>query len=104
MRQITLYHNPRCSKSREVLKLLLEQGHKPIIYEYLKESLSVDNIVHLLLMLNLSPREAIRKNEPAYKELDLDHNDLTDNQLIDAIVAYPILLQRPIVIINEQAI
>lgn len=95
---ITLYHNPRCSKSRQALELLRQQGIEPEILEYLKTPPDVATLTRLLKLLGLAPRELMRKKEPEYRELGLDDPALSSEQLIEAMVAHPKLIERPIVI------
>lgn len=98
-----IYHNPRCSKSRQTLALLQEQGIEPTIIEYLTTPLTADDIKGLLSLLSISARELIRKGEAVYKELGLADKTLTDDQLITAMVENPKLIERPIVVHNNQA-
>jgi arsenate reductase len=98
-----IYHNPRCSKSRQTLALLQEQGIEPTIIEYLSTPLTADDIKVLLSLLGISARELIRKGEAVYKELGLVDKTLTDDQLITAMVENPKLIERPIVVHNNQA-
>jgi arsenate reductase len=94
---VTIYHNPRCSKSRQTLSLLQEKGVEPAIVEYLKEPPDAATLRRLLKLLGLSPRELMRKKEAPYKELGLDDSALSDDALIKAMVENPILIERPIV-------
>ncbi len=94
---ITIYHNPRCSKSRATLQLLQDKGVDPEVVRYLDSPLSAAQIKLILEQLKLSPRELMRKGESVYKELDLKDASLTDEQLIAAMVNHPILIERPIV-------
>ena len=98
-----IYHNPRCSKSRQTLALLQEQGIEPTIIEYLSTPLTADDIKGLLSLLGISARELIRKGEAVYKKLGLADKTLTDDQLITAMVENPKLIERPIVVHNNQA-
>lgn len=98
-----IYHNPRCSKSRQTLALLEEQGIEPTIIEYLKTPLSGEEITNLLSMLGISARDLLRKGETVYKELGLSDKTLSDEQLITAMVENPKLIERPIVVHNNQA-
>lgn len=100
---IEIYHNPRCSKSRQTLALLEEHGVKPTIIEYLKKPLSADEIKSIIHKLGFSSaRELMRTKETEYKEQGL--KDVTDeNVLINAMVSTPKLIERPIVINGEQA-
>ncbi len=100
---ITMYHNPRCSKSRQTLALLEEKGAKPIIKEYLNDAPSVDELNEILSMLSMEPRDLMRKNETEYKENNLDNHALSRDELIAAMVANPKLIERPIVINNGKA-
>lgn len=100
---ITLYHNPRCSKSRETLKLLQERGIEPEIREYLKNVPSEDELKSVLAALAISPRELLRVKEAEYKEAGLDDQSLSDDAIIKAMTEYPKLIERPIVINGEHA-
>lgn len=100
---VKFYHNPRCSKSRQTLQLLEEQGVQPEIIEYLKVAPSKAELESVLQMLNLSPRELMRKGESVYKELNLKDYSLNNEQLINAMLENPILIERPIVLSNGKA-
>ena len=97
---LSIYHNPRCSKSRQALKLLEEKGVQPEIVKYLDTPPDQASLARILEMLGLEPRELMRKKEKEYKELGLNDPQLTREQLIDAMVAHPRLIERPIVIKN----
>ena len=99
----SIYHNPRCSKSRQTLQLLTDKGIPFEIVEYLSNPPSADTLRKILAMLNIGPRDLMRKNESVYKELELGADDLTDEQLIAAMLKHPILIERPIVINDDQA-
>lgn len=101
--QVTIYHNPRCSKSRATLALLTERGIEPEVIEYLKTPPSPGTLRQILGMLNLGPRELMRKKESVYKEAGLDNEALSDDELIDAMITHPILIERPIVLANNKA-
>jgi arsenate reductase len=104
---ITIYHNPRCSKSRETLALLdtLNQSGTPVnVIEYLKKPPTVEQLQTLHRQLGCPVRDMLRDNEDPYKTLNLARSDLTDAEAYDAIAAHPILLQRPIVVYNDKAI
>lgn len=101
--QVTIYHNPRCSKSREALELLRDAGCEPTIILYLEQPPTAKRLKDLLAALELSPREIMRTKETRYKELGLADAALDDDALIDQIVANPILLERPIVIAGDRA-
>lgn len=101
---VTIYHNPRCSKSRETLALLEEKGIKPTIVLYLETPPDAKTIKTLLKELGFSSaRQLMRTKEDLYKELNLDAADLTEMQLIAAMVDHPKLIERPIVVHNNQA-
>lgn len=105
---ITIYHNPRCSKSRcacELVEDRLTQSKEPVkIVEYLKEPLSTDDLKALHKMLGGSVRDMMRDNEAPYQDLGLAAPSLSDDELYAAIVAHPILLQRPIVVRDGRAV
>ena len=97
-----LYHNPRCSKSRQALALLKEKGVEPEIHEYLKAPISKEQLEEILALLNVSANGLIRSSEEIYKELGLSKDD-PEEQLIDAMVKHPKLIQRPIFVNNGKA-
>ncbi len=101
--QIVIYHNPRCSKSRAALKLLHERGVEPQIVEYLKTPPSASRLKELLAMLDMAPRDLMRKKEEPYKKLGLGDAGLDDNTLVSAMVDNPILIERPIVVSDGKA-
>jgi len=101
---ITIYHNPRCSKSRTALTLLREQGLEPEIVEYLKDPPDAATLGRLLDMLGLEPRDLMRTKEPEYKANKLDNPALTRGQLIAAMAAHPKLIERPIVVKGGKAV
>ncbi|MBW0446126.1 arsenate reductase (glutaredoxin) [bacterium M00.F.Ca.ET.228.01.1.1] len=105
---ITIYHNPRCSKSRSACELIASQykrEEEPTqIIEYLKQPLSTAQLKELNRQLGCPVREMIRDSEPIYKELGLSDSTLSDAQLYEALAAHPILLQRPIVVRNDRAV
>jgi len=100
---IEIWHNPRCSKSRETLKLLEEKNISPQVYLYLEEKPNAKMIDDILLKLDLSARELLRKSEDAYKDMNLKDKNLNEQELIKAMVNEPKLIQRPIVIKGNQA-
>lgn len=95
---VTILHNPRCSTSRAVLQMIRDAGHDPAIVEYLKHPPERAELVRMLMALEMNPRDLMRRKEPLYKELNLNDPSLTDNDLLDAMLANPILIERPIVI------
>ena len=100
---VTLYHNNRCSKSRQVLQLLNDRDLNPIEIYYLETPPDFATLNELLTMLNMTPRELMRQHEQVYKELVLDNPDLDDKSLITAMIENPILIERPIVVSNGKA-
>ena len=100
---VEIFHNPRCSKSRQTLQLLEEQGVEPEVVEYLKTPPDKATLNRILKMLGLEPRQLMRTKEKEYKEQGLDNPDLSRDQLIDAMIATPKLIERPIVIKNGKA-
>ncbi len=102
-RSVTIWHNPRCSKSRGTLELLQERDIAPAIVDYQKNPPTAADIEHALKLLAMQPRELMRTGEPAYAELGLDNPQLTREQLIDAMATHPILIERPIVFANGKA-
>jgi arsenate reductase len=100
---VEIYHNPRCSKSRQTLQLLQEQGVEPQVTEYLKTPPDRETLEKILDMLGLEPRELMRTKEAEYKESGLDNPELSREQLIQAMIDQPKLIERPIVIKNGKA-
>ncbi len=100
---VKIYHNPRCSKSRQALELLHEQGLEPEIVEYLKTPPDHATLDRLLTTLGLEPRDLMRRKEKEYKEAGLSDPGLTRDQLIDAMIEHPKLIERPIVVKGKKA-
>jgi arsenate reductase len=100
---ITILHNPKCSKSRQALQLLRDNGVEPQIIEYLKTPPSEQTMDNILRLMGKEPREAMRRKEPEYREQNLDNPDLSREQLIAAMIATPKLIERPIVVGNGKA-
>jgi arsenate reductase len=100
---VDIYHNPRCSKSRQTLALLEENGITPNIIEYLKTPPDVNTLKTLLSQLDIPARDLLRKTEAIYKELKLSDKSLSDELLIQAMADNPKLIERPIVINNNKA-
>ncbi len=100
---VKIYHNPRCTKSRQTLALLQERGIKPQVVEYLQTPPSVKELEEILRMLGIGPRDLMRTDETLYKDQDLGRERLTHGQLVHAMIKSPILIQRPIVIANGKA-
>jgi arsenate reductase (glutaredoxin) len=103
MSDITIYHNPRCTKSRETLALLEEHGVKPRIVEYLKTPPDAAELKTLLAALGMKPEQLVRKGEEIYKS-EYAGKTLTDAQWIAALAKHPILLERPIVVKGSRAV
>jgi arsenate reductase (glutaredoxin) len=101
---VTIYHNPRCSKSRQTLALLEEHNISPDVILYLDTPPSATVLQQLLSKLGISARELLRKGEDAYKDNNLKNPELTEQQLIDAMIAHPKLIERPIVVKGDKAV
>jgi arsenate reductase len=101
---ITIFHNPRCSKSRQALELIREHGEEPLVIEYLKNPPLRDQLLDTLGLLGIGPRDLLRRGEEEYATLNLDNPELSDDAIIDAMLAHPKLIERPIVIHNGKAI
>jgi arsenate reductase len=103
MSKIKIYHNPRCSKSRQGLLLLKENNVDFEIVEYLKKTPSKEELKEIIKKLGIKPIELVRKNEKIWKE-NYKGKDLTDEQIIEAMVENPKLIERPIVIKDDKAV
>lgn len=103
MSEFVIYHNPRCSKSRQTLALLEQRNVKPQVVEYLKTPPSIDELSEIVEQLGISARQLLRKGEAEYKDLNLADESLTEQQLIQAMCEHPKLIERPIVIYNGKA-
>jgi arsenate reductase len=101
--KVTIFHNPRCSKSRETLQLLQAQGIEPEIVEYLKTPPSFAQLDEILHKLNLQPRQLMRVKEAEYAELGLKNETLSREALINSMIHNPKLIERPIVLANDKA-
>jgi arsenate reductase len=97
------YHNPRCGKSRQTVQLLQEHGIDIDIIEYLKTPPTFEELSDIIQKLGIEPRELMRKKEIAYKANELDDKTLDSKTLINAMINYPILIERPIVVANGKA-
>ena len=104
MNDITIYHNPRCSKSKATLELITSMGITPIVKLYLEEPILYDELSNVLDKLNITPRQLLRKTESDYKKYNLDNNILDDSEIIKLMIENPILIERPIVIRKKRAI
>lgn len=98
-----IFHNPNCGTSRNTLAIMKASGEPPEVVEYLKNPPSRDELVELLTKMNISPRELLRSKEAINDELGLDNPELSDDQIIDAMMAHPILINRPIVVTDKGA-
>ena len=103
MSKVTIYHNPRCSKSRQTLELLEANGVAPEIVRYLETPPDASTLAALLAMLEMSPRDLMRKKEAPFKEQNLADESLSEAELIAAMVAHPVLIERPIVVKDGKA-
>jgi len=95
---ITIYHNPRCGTSRNTLAAIREAGHEPAVVDYLANPPSREQLARLIADAGLQPRDAVRRKEALYAELGLDRPEVEDAALLDAMVAHPILIERPFVV------
>lgn len=100
---VVIFHNPRCSKSRQTLQLLRDKGIEPEIREYLKEPPSVAELDGILKLLDLEPRALMRTKEAPYKDLDLADATKSRTDLVKAMHENPVLIERPVVIANGRA-
>jgi arsenate reductase len=103
VKPVTIYHNPRCTKSRQTLALLEQRGIKPKVIEYLVTPPTEAELKRLLKLLGISPRELLRTKEDEYKQAKLDRADVTDAEIIRAMLKYPRLIERPIVVSGNKA-
>jgi arsenate reductase len=104
MREFTIYHNPRCSKSRQTLQILRDRGIEPSIVEYLKTPLQKDELKKISNSLGLRPKEFVRKNESDFRDKGLAGNLEDDEKMIKAMAAYPKIIERPIVVLKGRAV
>ena len=101
--ETVIYYNPRCSKCRATLKLLQEQGEQPEVIEYLQATPSRSELKEVLSLLGISAAQLLRKKEAAYREAGL--NDASsEDEILDAMMKHPILIERPIVVRNGKAV
>lgn len=102
--RVTIYHNPRCSKSRQTLQLIRDAGVEPEVVEYLKTPPSAEELDSILSRLKLEPAAVMRRREPAFKDLGLADRELTRAEAIDVLVENPSLIERPIVVKGRKAV
>ena len=98
-----IFHNPNCGTSRNTLAIIKASGEQPEVVEYLKNPPSRDELVALLAKMDISPRELLRSKEAINDELGLDNPELSDDHIIDAMTAHPILINRPVVVTDKGA-
>lgn len=103
MTDVVIYHNPRCSKSRQALALLQDHGVEPTVVEYLKTPPDAEQLASILQKLNMRAREIIRKDDPYFQALQLDERTDEETQLIAAMAEHPQMIQRPIVVVGDRA-
>ncbi len=101
---VTIYHNPRCSKSRQTLELIKGKNIEPNIIEYLKTPPDKDTLENILALLGIKPAGLLRKNEAAYSEAGLNRDGISDDEIIAAMIAHPVLIERPVVLAGGKAI
>ena len=104
MGTVTIFHNPRCSKSRSSLAILNEQGLEPEIRFYLENPPSEEELTTILAMLDISARDLLRKGESDYKALNLADPEVSEKEIIKVMTEYPKLIERPIVIMDGKAV
>lgn len=104
MPNVTIYHNPRCSKSRQTMELLYKHQIEPTIIEYLKTPPTADELKQILSLLGICARGLIRQKEALYQKNQLDNPSLSEEELIRAMIKNPVLIERPIVISGNKAI
>jgi arsenate reductase (glutaredoxin) len=100
---VTIYHNPKCGTSRNTLAMIRESGEEPEVIEYLKTPPSKTKLKELIKAMGISPRQLLRSKEALCKELGLDDDSVSNEQLIDAMIEHPILINRPIVVTKRGA-
>ncbi len=101
---VKIWHNPRCSKSRQTLELIRDRQVEPEVIEYMKTPPSAEELEDVLQKLGMEPRELMRKKEAAYEELSLEDPSLTRERLIQAMVDNPVLIERPVVLRGKRAV
>jgi len=100
---VTIYHNPRCSKSRQTLELLQSKGIDPEVVLYLENPLDSSTLTELLKKLDIGAQQLLRRSEPQFKDNFRDR-ELTEMQLVEAMIRYPKLIERPIVVVDDRAV
>ena len=102
--EVIIYHNPRCSKSRQTLELITENSIEPVIVDYLNNPPTHQQLDSILRGLDKETRQLMRKNEAEYKELKLDNPELSRDALIEAMINTPKLIERPIVVAGDEIV
>ena len=100
-KSVTVYHNPQCGTSRNVLAMIRQAGEEPEIIEYLKTPPTRETLVDLIARMGISPRDLLRRKGTPYDDLGLDDPKFSDDELMDLMVAHPILINRPIVVTSH---
>jgi arsenate reductase len=98
---VTIYHNPDCGTSRNVLAAIRTAGHEPRIVEYLKQRFTHGELKSLVERANLTIRDVVRRKEPLFRELGLDEGDVGEDEILDAMIEHPILINRPFVVTGK---
>lgn len=101
--RVTIYHNPKCAKSRETLKLLESRGIEPTVIEYLKTPPNKTTLASLIKLLGIETRALLRTKEPEYKQAGLNNLKLSDSAILQAMITHPKLIERPIVVAGSKA-
>ncbi|MFB2565769.1 arsenate reductase (glutaredoxin) [Rhizobium sp. IMFF44] len=98
---VTIYHNPACGTSRNTLAMIRQSGEEPVVIEYLKTPPSREQLVELIAAMDLTTRDLLRQKGTPYDELGLGNPDLIEDQLLERMIEYPILINRPIVVTEK---
>tara|TARA_B100000902_G_C27253741_1_gene886693 strand:+ start:701 stop:1069 length:369 start_codon:yes stop_codon:yes gene_type:complete len=104
MQKISIYHNPKCSKSRQALDIIIKKNIKPEIILYLDKNFSVNELKNIISKLGIQARDLLRKGEDEYKKNNLQNLKLKEDDLIKIMIKYPKLIERPIIIFHNKAI
>ncbi|MEO9340005.1 arsenate reductase (glutaredoxin) [Mesorhizobium sp. SB112] len=102
--KVTIYHNPACGTSRNTLAMIRASGEEPEVIEYLKTPPSREKLIELLGFLGMTPRALLRRKGTPYEELDLGNEKWSDDEIIDFMIAHPILIERPVVVTGKGAV
>ena len=104
MNDLTIYHNPRCSKSRQTLQIIKDRGIQPTVVEYLKAPLKKSELDNISKLLNKRPKDFVRKSEADFKENNIQNIIENDAELINEMVKFPKIIERPIVLYGDRAV